>query len=77
MRGKIIFLVSLLITFISIIAYVFWEFPFLFLFLFLPLIFGGKREKLYLEERMRYCPNCGYKLVGFENYCPICGEKII
>ncbi|UCE14676.1 MAG: zinc ribbon domain-containing protein [Candidatus Heimdallarchaeota archaeon] len=73
-KWLIIFIVSIVISFISLISFIFFDFPFLFLFLFLPLIFGIGSPTRGREEYSRvYCRKCGSKLPSDSIYCPNCG----
>ena len=76
-RVWIVTILSLVISVISILLFIFAEWP-LFLFLFLPPILLGfpKREKEEPTTVLPFCPKCGIRLQGLENYCPNCGLKL-
>ncbi|MFX1423109.1 MAG: zinc ribbon domain-containing protein [Promethearchaeota archaeon] len=76
-KWSLFFIVSLLISLVSIILFIFFDFPFLLLFLFLPLVYGikGSTNSRGTYSRI-FCKKCGAKLPLDSIYCPNCGGSI-
>ncbi|MHA1399052.1 MAG: hypothetical protein ACTSQE_01685 [Candidatus Heimdallarchaeaceae archaeon] len=68
-----LFLLSLLISIISLILAIFFKFPFLFVFAIPPIICSKSVKENEVEEETNFCSECGYLFQGFEQYCPLCG----
>ena len=73
-KGLAVFLGSVLLSVISLLAYFLWGVPFLLFFLFFPPILF--RRPHAPPPRSQFCTSCGYQFQGFEYHCPICGAKI-
>ncbi len=76
-KGWLVTILSIAISIISIMMFVFVKWP-LFLFLFLPPVLLGfpRGEKEKDPTVLPFCPSCGIRLQGGENYCPNCGVKL-
>ncbi|MHA2249858.1 MAG: hypothetical protein ACXAD7_05825 [Candidatus Kariarchaeaceae archaeon] len=79
-NNRMFFWFFLIISLLSIIAYVVYGFPFPFFFLFLPpFLFrkSNRNQVLPLKQQYigpLYCEKCGIKIEQYWQYCPICAE---
>jgi len=81
LRVAILFMViTILVSVVIAILVLLKLIPFGFFFVvFLPFVFGGGGSKKIESEGIyerKFCPNCGFPLVGYENFCPRCGVKL-
>lgn len=79
--GILTLIVSIAITiFLNLIGLPIFFFVFFLPLLGMPLVI--KKEETFrepfstTESELNYCPNCGFKLEGWENYCPKCGFRL-
>ena len=77
---RLISLVFIGLSIISILAFFVFNFPFPFLFLFFPpLLFRagrGKQKQFEQNMQMNYCSGCGNKLNPIWSFCPNCSKPI-
>ncbi|MFX1449253.1 MAG: zinc-ribbon domain-containing protein [Promethearchaeota archaeon] len=75
----LIFIGSIILTVLSILFYIFFDFPFLFFLLFLPPFYLFNRDKKIQFEipPKLECKNCN-KEIHQKNYkfCPYCGAEL-
>jgi hypothetical protein len=73
----IVSIASIIISLVSFLLYIIYDFPFLFLFLFLPFVFGIRGLETTKQGYPRnYCKVCGIELQPNSNFCPSCGNLI-
>jgi hypothetical protein len=73
-QRTVIFLLSLAVSIISIIAFVLFDFPFLFFFLLFPPLFFKRSGQ---SEDILSCYNCNRRLNPDWQVCPWCGSTIL